>query len=330
MSESDGRLGRRDFLRRAAKAGAIAAGAGVAGALLWRPAGTTGRDVPGGAGETRFWDFRVQAAGPRLAIVQGLDRDRTAQAAIAALGGIERFVRPGDRVLLKVNGGFAVPAPLGACIHPDTVTAVVRLCLGAGAAEVMVTDNPTADPESAFRVSGITDAAGAAGARLVLPRAELFRPVTLPGGELLREWPVLAGPLDAATKVIGLVPVKDHGIARATLSVKNLYGVLGGRRNLFHQRMDDILVELAQLVRPTFVLLDGTMTMMRNGPTGGSLDDLKPTATMIASTDPIAADAFGATLVGHLPGEFPWMTRAAAAVGGTTDWESLSPVRGTV
>ena len=81
------------------------------------------------------------------------------------------------------------------------------------------------------------------------------------------------------------------------------------------------------LVRPTLVILDGTTTMMRNGPTGGSLDDLKQTNTMIVSTDQIAADAFGATLLGRCAAELPFITKAAAAGLGTADFESLRPIR---
>ena len=63
------------------------------------------------------------------------------------------------------------------------------------------------------------------------------------------------------------------------------------------------------MVKPTLVILDGTMTMMTNGPTGGSLSDLKPTNTMIVSTDQVAADAFGATLLGRTAGDLPYFTR---------------------
>jgi len=74
-----------------------------------------------------------------------------------------------------------------------------------------------------------------------------------------------------------------------------------------------LFLNLARLVRPTLVILDGTMTMMTNGPTGGSLDDLKATNTMIASTDAVAADAFGATLLGKTAASLPFIGKAAAA-----------------
>ncbi len=109
--------------------------------------------------------------------------------------------------------------------------------------------------------------------------------------------------------------------------LKNWYGLLGGRRNIFHQDIHTVIQELATMIRPTLVILDGTTTMMRHGPTGGSLDDLAATHTMIVSTDPVAADAFGATLLGKTAGDLPFIGLAAAAGAGTADYESLRPVR---
>ena len=108
--------------------------------------------------------------------------------------------------------------------------------------------------------------------------------------------------------------------------MKNWYGLLGGRRNIFHQDINTIITELAMMVRPTLVILDGTVSMMTNGPTGGSLTDLKQTDTMIVSTDQVAADAFGASLLGRTPNDLPYIARAEAAGLGTADYRSLNPV----
>lgn len=322
---TDHEVSRREWLRRAARAGvSVAAAGGLGWALHARRLPDFAPAVPPGP---VFPDWSVPDRPPRLAIVTGRNRVRTLERALAALGGIERFVRPGDRVVVKPNIGFAVPADLGATSHPDVVAALVRQCLGAGAASVVVTDNPVNDPDSTFALTGIAQAAREAGARVVLPREDRFRNATLHGSTLLRDWPILIGPFDGATKVIGLCPAKDHVRSGATLTLKNWYGLLGGRRNLFHQQIHEIIAELAVLVRPTLVILDGTRTMMTNGPTGGSPGDLKDTDTMIVGTDPVAVDAYGATLLGRRPDEIPWLGKAAAAGAGTTDWASLAPVR---
>lgn len=316
---------RRRFLGRLARAGLAAAGASALGLSLWSGRGS--RTEPGRASLSGLPDFSLPALKGRLSLVQGSDRAAAVRAAILALGGIEAFVRPGDRVLIKVNAAFASPPALGATTHPELLAEVARLCLAAGAARVAVTDNPINDPAACFELTGLAGAARSAGARLIPPRPDLFRRLSLEGGRLIRDWPVLAGPLLEADKLIGLAPVKDHSRAGASLSLKNFYGFLGGRRSVFHQRIDDIIAELALLVRPSLVVLDGIVAMTTNGPTGGSLADLKATRTMIAATDPVAADSLAATLLGRSAGRLPYLAKAEALGLGRTDYESLNPVR---
>jgi len=102
--------------------------------------------------------------------------------------------------------------------------------------------------------------------------------------------------------------------------------LLGGRRNIFHQDIHNIIRELALMIKPTFVILDATTTMMKNGPTGGSLSDLKQTNTMIVSTDQVAADAYGAGLLSKSVSDLPFLAMAEQAGAGTTDFQSLNPI----
>jgi uncharacterized protein (DUF362 family) len=230
-------------------------------------------------------------------------------------------------VLIKVNAVFASPPFLCATTNPELLAEVCRLCFKAGASSVIVTDNPINNPESCFALSGIGEAARSAGAGLILPKDSFFKRITVPGGRLIKNWPVLYTPFDGVNKLIGIAPVKDHHRSGASMSMKNWYGLIGGRRNIFHQNINDFILELGLMVKPTLVILDGTMTMMTNGPTGGSLSDLKATNTMIVSTDQVAADAFGATLLGLTAGDLPYLQKAQAAAVGTVDYESLHPVR---
>src|ERR1017187_471338 len=317
-------LDRRDFIVRAAKAGAAIAAAGGVGLWLHDRKGPSGIV----ADETvSLPDFSLPSTGPKMSVVTGADRVKTVNRALAALGGIEQFIKSGDRVVLKVNAAFASPAALSATSHPDLVAEVARLCLRAGAGSVIVTDNPINDPQSCFALTGIARAAEAAGAKITLPSPSGFKPTTLAGATLIKDWPLLIEPFHGVTKLIGLAPVKNHNRSGASLTMKNWYGLLGGRRNVFHQDINTIIFELARLVRPTLVILDGTTTMMTNGPTGGSLDDLKATNTMIVSTDAVAADAFGATLLGKTAASLPFIGNAAAAGLGAADFESLNPLR---
>jgi uncharacterized protein (DUF362 family) len=315
---------RRDFLIRTFQA-AVAVGATAV-------VGRRFRDLTGPAASTpapalRLPSFSIPNSTPALSIATGTDRVATVNRALAAVGGLRRFIAEGDRVLIKVNAAFATPPALCATSHPALVAEVVRLCLDAGAQSVVVTDNPINDPTSCFELTGIGPAARAAGAKVVVPNDSMFRPVTLTGGRLIRDWPFLFAPFARVNKLIGIAPVKNHHRAGASLSLKNWYGLLGGRRNVFHQDINNIVKELALLVRPTLVILDGTMAMMTNGPTGGSLSDLKAANTMIVSTDPVAADVYGAALLGKKSADVPYITSAAEAGAGTANVELLNPVR---
>lgn len=318
------KITRRRFIKRIAKAGISIAAAGTFGYLLYDGSGP----APFSEDEEMVTlpDFSVLTFGKRMAIVNGADRVKDIEKAFAALGGIETFVKKGDRVLLKVNAAFASPPSLSATSHPDLVRAVIRLCFKAGAAEVRVTDNPINDPESCFKLTGIAQAVESEGGKLILPKENYFKLTTLKGGSLIKNWQLLYEPFKGITKLIGLAPIKDHHRSGASMTMKNWYGLLGGPRNIFHQDVHSIIKELAMMVRPTLVILDGTTTMMSNGPTGGSLSDLKQTNTMIVSTDQVAADACGASLLGKTIADLPFISKAAEAGLGTADYKTLKPI----
>ena len=316
--------GRRDFMQRCARASFMAAAAAALGLGLWRGPGC--RPDRRERGSVPLPNFALPQQAGKLAVAHGQDRRKTVEAALAALGGMALFIRPADRVLLKVNAAFASAPILGATTHPDLVASVTRMCFEAGADQVLITDNPIGDPAGCFELTGIAPAARSAGARVVYPEPAMFESYTVPEAVLIRRWPVLSGPLQGVDKLIGLCPVKDHQRSGASMTLKNWYGLLGGRRNIFHQEIHTIIAELAMMVAPTLVILDGTQTMMRNGPTGGSLDDLKATHTLIAGTDPVAVDAMGAELLGKTARDLPHLALAEKAGAGTVDFQSLKPV----
>jgi uncharacterized protein (DUF362 family) len=318
-------MARRAFLLRLWKGMLSAAGISAVGLALWDRRGPVGKAAR--PSRLPFAGYAVPEQAGKIAVASGSDRKGNLQAAIGALGGMARFVRPGDKVLLKVNAAFATPPALGATTHPDLVTRTVALCLAAGAARVAVTDNPINDPSACFELTGIGPAAREAGARVILPRPDRFESHTVDKGRLIRDWPVLGSPLRWADKVIGLAPVKDHHRSGASLTMKNWYGLLGGRRNIFHQQIHTIIAELAMMIRPTLVVLDGTWSMIANGPTGGSMDDLKATHTLIAGTDQVAVDTLGATLLDKTSEELIYLKLAAEAGAGTLDYRALNPVR---
>ena len=320
-------LNRRDFLKRLGYASALAVTVGGLGFALYDlkgPAASEGQKALTGLGN---YALKTLASGPgKMVIVRGTDRKVMVEQGVKALGGMEFFIHKGDLVLLKVNAAFATPPALGATTNPELLAAVAALCFKAGAAQVLVTDNPINNPDSCFEITGLAQAARTTGARLIAPHAGLFAPVSLPKGKLIENWPVMAGVFPGVHKVIVISPVKDHQRAGASMTLKNLYGFLGGRRNVFHQDINGIVTELSQLLKPTLCILDGTVTMMTNGPTGGSLSDLKETGTLVVSTDPVAADAVGVELLGRTLADIPYLRMAEKAGAGTTDYLKLKPV----
>lgn len=317
-------INRRQFMARSYKAGASILAACSISYWFYDSAGPA-RSVQD-ASEVRIPDFSMPLLGQRMSIVRGDRRSETLELALKSIGGMDAFIKKGDRVLLKVNAAFASPPMLCATTHPDLIAALTRLCFQAGAASVTVTDNPINDPASCFRLTGIEQAARSAGATVLFPQREFFKPFSLEKAQLIRNWPVLYEPLSRIDKIIGTAPVKDHHRSGASMIMKNWYGLLGGRRNIFHQDIHTIIKELAMMIKPTLVVLDGHTTMMRNGPTGGSLSDLKETQTMIVSTDQVAADAFGATLLDKTVDELAFIKKAEAMNLGTADFQSLNPV----
>ena len=328
--ETKGRsMTRRQFTAQAGKAGLALLGMAGLGIGLYDSQGPAGLTPSAAPALSALPDFSLPGLAGKMAIVKGADRVKSLEAGFTALGGIGAFIKPGDGVLIKVNAAFASPPLLSATSNPELVAALIRLCQKAGAGRVIVADNPIQDPASCFTLSGIGRAAEAAGARLMLPRASWFAPFTLPKGRLIKDWPLFHEPFKGVNKLIGLAPVKDHHRSGASLSMKNWYGLLGGQRSIFHQDIYGIITELAMMVKPTLVILDGVASMIKNGPTGGSVSDLKATDTLILSTDQVAADALGIELLGKNLAQTPFVNMAARAGVGAADYNSLRPVRVT-
>jgi uncharacterized protein (DUF362 family) len=251
---------------------------------------------------------------------------RLTQAAIGALGGMERFVSKGHKVWVKPNIGWDRRPEQAACTNPDVVAAIVEMCFQAGAAQVTVGDNPCVTAEKSYARSGIQAAARKAGARCECLDNRRFRPMGIRSARALRQWEIYAGVVEA-DRVINVAIVKHHSLSRATLGIKNLMGVAGGARNRFHQAIGPALADLAGFIRPQLVVLDAIRVLTMNGPTGGNLADVKRKDTVLAGVDQVAVDAFGATLLGLQPTDIACVVEGHARGLGTMNYESLAPAR---
>ncbi len=227
--------------------------------------------------------------------------DQALQMVKAALGemggenGVRHFITRGDVVVIKPNVAFDKNPDLGATTSPDTVSAVVRLCFDAGARKVIVADNPINNPESCFFKTKVGDAALRAGAELMMPQDSYFEQLYVGGETITNTWRMFYRPFREATKVIGISPVKDHNLCKATVTLKNWYGLLGNPRNQFHQNIHGIISDFALMMKPTLVIADGRKLLMRNGPTGGSLNDVKKSDTIVVGTDSVSVDSWCVT-----------------------------------
>ncbi len=268
--------------------------------------------------------MQVPAGTPRLVIARGQDPARNVTAALGRLGGMAKFVSQGDVVLIKPNMAWdRVPAQAGNT-EPRVVAALVRACRDAGAREVLVTDCPVQDAARTFQRSGVEAAARDAGARVVLPASTQTQPVEL--SKRLGNWPVLE-PFIAVDKIINVPVAKHHGSARVTAGMKNWIGVTPHQRSRFHAALDQTIAELAQLMKPTLTVVDAHRILMRNGPRGGNLDDVKEEAALAMSIDPVAVDAWACELLGTPVDEVGYLALAAGLGLGTADWRRLGPVQ---
>lgn len=284
---------RREFIKRTGPAVAVAAVTGTTG-FVFHNRETTRRSTV--VAKTANFEVPPDPSLPILTSSTNSDPVTALRAALDAIGGIERFVHPDETVVVKPNVGWDRTPAQGADTNPLLVSEMVRLCLGAGAARVVVSDISCNDPRRSFLRSGIREAAEGAGARVILPSPEDFVEVDL-GGVVLKQWPVLRHFIEA-DRFINMPIVKQHSLTRCTVGMKNLYGILGGRRNRLHQEIDQSITDLVAFVRPTLTVVDATRVMFRGGPQGGSLDDVSIEDTVLCSTNLVAADARAVEFLG--------------------------------
>ncbi len=303
---------RRESLKRIARiGGGIAAGCLGGGMLLPRAAEASNLFLVEGVGETDGYDVK--------ALVRKV---------FDAAGGMGRFVSRGDVVALKPNLSWARPPELAATTHPEVLEAAVELCQEAGAKTVRIVDHTIHDARRCFALSGAGRVAEKTGADLVFPRSTLMRDMRI-HGHRLDVWPVYV-PLLEADCVINLPIAKSHGLSTLTVGMKNWIGGVGGRRHALHQDIHQTIVDLAQYFKPAVTLVDGIRVMVRNGPVGGSPNDVAVRNTLILSDDPVAADARATGLFDLSPGDVGAIGLAEKWGLGTTDVQSLNPTRVTL
>lgn len=228
-----------------------------------------------------------------LVAVQGENIPLMAKRLIDELGGIQKFVKKGDVVVVKPNMGWNRTPEYAANTNPELVAAVVKICLDAGAKRVNVFDNTCNEEKMCYKNSGVEQAAKKAGANVYFMDSFRYLSGNFPEGSSMDDYPVYADAVNCDC-FINMPIAKTHGLAKLTLSIKNLMGVCGGNRSTMHWNIDKKLTETLAFIKPDLNIIDGYRILTANGPRGGNLSDVKKMSTVIASTDAVLADAYAA------------------------------------
>ncbi len=272
----DKHITRRCFLRKSLKVGAgIWLASGVSGFV--------GRALGDDAGSVRD-----------LAVAEG-DAREAVREAIEGLGGIERFVKSGDRVLIKPNISFPNPPEWATTTDPSVMRAVAELCLDAGASRVVIADHPLGDAGACRKRVGV-DAALEGLDRvslLMLDRERLFTEIEIPDGKELKKTAVAK--IALKSDVLVSVPVaKSHSATTFSGSIKGLMGLVWDRGVMHQADLDQAIADLSTVVKSDLVVIDATKMLVSGGPSGPG--KVARAGTVIAGTDPVKADLYAVKL----------------------------------
>ncbi len=237
-----------------------------------------------------------------LAVAEASDYVQITRNVIDALGGMKRFVKSGDVVVVKPNMGWDRKPEFAATTHPLVMKTIVEECLKAGAKRVKVFDNPCNDARRSYENSGIPAALkGMDNVEVKQMEEERYKKIKL-NGLALKEWELYSEAVSA--NVFINVPIaKHHSLTTLTLACKNTMGIMGGNRGYIHRDIENALADVNSTVKSHLIIIDATRILTNHGPTGGSLRDVKVLNKVIASADMVAADAYATGLFGLKPTE---------------------------
>jgi uncharacterized protein (DUF362 family) len=264
---------RRSFLKT---------GASVAAVSAWPSA-------PLGAQEA------AAAPSATVIVVHGKDIPKMLAAGIAKLGGWGAFIKSGNKVVIKPNVAWNSEPEKGGNTHPDLVKACVLAAEASGASTINLPEN-TCHPEKAtFKTSGVEAALKGTKARLYRPAKEDYQQVDVPQGKVIKR---ISIPKDilACDCLINVPVAKSHSAATLSLSMKNWMGSVPNeeRRGWHRDGLHQCIADFSTYLKPRLVIIDATRIMLTKGPQGPG-DQAFPNE-IILSTDPVAADAYAATL----------------------------------
>lgn len=226
-----------------------------------------------------------------IVAVMGGEPDAMFKRAITEMGGMSKFIKKGQSVVVKPNIGWDKAPELAGNTNPLLVAEIIRQCFTAGAKEVTVFDHTCDNWVRCYKNSGIEDAAKAAGAKVVPAHQEsYYRTVQLPQGKSLKSTKIHEAILDSDVWIN--VPVlKHHGGANLSISMKNHMGIIWDRRIFHSSDLQQCIADLCTLQKkPVLNVVDAYRTMKTNGPQGRSVADVVDTKCLFISQDMVAVD----------------------------------------
>ncbi len=257
-----------------------------------------------------------------LAVVKNGTPAQMVRKVVEMLGGMSKFVKKGQSVIVKPNIGWDRRPEQAANTNPEVVVEIIKLCQEAGASKITVFDRSATVAQRTYKNSGIEEAAEKAGAKVRHVLESRFMNLPIPQGQAIKSWEFYKDVLEA--DVLINVPIaKHHSLSKVTLGMKNLMGVIGGDRGQIHNGFPEKITDINTIIKPQLTILDAVRILTQNGPQGGNPNDVKTMNTIIAGTNTVTVDALGATLFGLKPIELDFLRIANKRGLGEIDLNKL-------
>jgi uncharacterized protein (DUF362 family) len=258
-----------------------------------------------------------------MVVVRNGEPDALVRKAIEAFGGMNKFIKPGAKVIIKPNICVDYHTyEYAATTNPWVVGTLVKMCKEAGAASVRVMDQPFGGTaKSAYAKSGIEEQVKANGGEMVIMSGYKYVTAKIPDGIDLKST-VLYDEFLKADAIINVPIAKTHSLAGLTLAMKNLMGVIDDRPGM-HSNLGQRLADIYTLLKPTLNVIDAVRILTQFGPTGGDLNYVKKLDTILVSQDIVAADTYAAGFFNFRPEDLSYIKAGAAMKIGRSDLNNL-------
>ncbi len=267
---------------------------------------------------------KLKSGAPDLVAVSGGGPVEMFKEGIKALGGMEKFVKKGQTVVVKPNIGWAKRPDMAADTNPELVAEIVKSCFGAGAKTIYVFDHTCNNWKTCYNLSGIQAAAETAGAQVMPGNAKGdYRNVEVPKGKVLKKGACHKLIMDCDV-FINVPILKNHGGSIMTAAMKNLMGTVWDRRFFHKNGLQQCIVDWCTYRVPDLNIIDAYRMMRTHGPRGIGAGDVVDQKMQLLSTDIVAIDTAASKILGKQPSRIPYLKMGQKLGLGTTDLASLN------